>query len=478
MRQNLDHSYFKMVFNSSSDQYAAYTLKDRHRSRKSLMPFEALTLGNLPTFTHPENQIKVAIVGAGISGLGAAHMLSKTHNVTLFEAEGRLGGHARTKLAGKRGDQPVDTGFIVFNYANYPYMAALFEELEVPVVKSNMSFGASIDGGALEYALTSLDALFAQRRNAVNPAFLRMVRDILKFNKHALRVAQDESLTLGEFLDKMGTGPWFRDYYLLPLSGAIWSTPVEKIMDFPAYALIRFFENHALLNTTGQHQWYTVQGGSTQYVRRLENALLAQGVDMRLGAAVQSVRRAGGKAFIRPWGGEEEAFDHVIMATHSDDSLKMLADPSAQETAALGAVAYQPNDVVLHADESIMPKRKKTWASWVYTEDKNAMSDRIDLTYWMNSLQPIPHDDPHFVTLNTKRTIREELIYDQVTLRHPVYDLAALAAQKEIAAFNGAQNTWFCGAWMKNGFHEDGLSSAIDVVRKLRNNEQMKVAAE
>ncbi len=441
------------------------------------MPFEALTLGDLPAYPLQERPPKVAIIGGGISGLGAAHMLGKSHKVTIFEAEPRLGGHARTKMAGKNGDQPVDTGFIVFNYANYPYMAALFDQLGVPVVKSNMSFGASINGGELEYALTSLDALFAQRRNAVSPAFLGMVRDIFRFNKRAVRVAQDESLTLREFLSILGTGDWFRDYYLLPLSGAIWSTPTEKIMDFPAYAMIRFFENHALLNTTGQHQWYTVDGGSVQYVQRLENALNEMGVEIRLGAAVQSVRRAGGKVFVRPWGSEEEMFDHVILATHSDDSLRMLSDPTAQESRALGAIAYQPNDIVLHADESIMPRNRKTWASWIYSENKAARSDKIDLTYWMNSLQPIPKDDPHFVTLNTKRPIREDLIYDQVTLRHPVYDLAALAAQKDIAAFNGAQSTWFCGAWMKNGFHEDGLSSAVDVVRALRAQEQLEVSA-
>ena len=442
------------------------------------MPFEALSLGHLPVHYHEHTQSRVAVIGGGISGLGAAHMLGKTHSVTLFEAEKRLGGHARTRMAGKHGDQPVDTGFIVFNYANYPYLSALFDQLNVPVVKSNMSFGASFDGGRLEYALTSLDALFAQRRNALSPSFLRMVRDILHFNKHALRVAQDETLTIREFLDVLGTGDWFRDHYLLPFSGAIWSTPIDKIMDFPAYAMIRFFENHALLNTTGQHQWFTVKGGSVEYVRRVEASLLDMDVDIRLGAAVQSVRRYAGKVFIRTWGGEEEVFDQVIMATHSDDSLRILSDPSAEEQSALGAIAYQPNEIVLHADDSIMPKNRKTWASWVYCEDSVAKSDRIDLTYWMNSLQPIPKDDPHFVTLNSKRPIREELIYDTVTLRHPVYDLGALRAQKDVATFNGANNTWFCGAWMKNGFHEDGLSSAVDVVRALRSAELTAIAAE
>jgi predicted NAD/FAD-binding protein len=442
------------------------------------MPFEALTTGSAPRDFEKTNPLRIAVVGAGISGMGAAHMLSKEHHVTIFEAEKRLGGHARTRMAGKRGDQPVDTGFIVFNYANYPYLTALFDELNVPVVPSNMSFGASFGGGKLEYALTSLDALFAQRRNAMSPRFLGMVRDILKFNRNAVRLAENQSLSLGAFLDKLGTGDWFRDYYLLPFSGAIWSTPTEKIMEFPAHALIRFFENHALLNTNGQHQWFTVQGGSVQYVQRLEHALRAQQVDVRLGAPIKSVMRAGQQVLVHPQGGEPETFDHVIFATHSDDSLRLLGDASEQETRALGAIAYQPNDVVLHADTRMMPRNRKTWASWVYTEDAAVRSDRIDLTYWMNSLQPIPMDDPHFVTLNTKRTIREELIYDTVTLRHPVYDLAALAAQKEVARFNGAQNTWFCGAWMKNGFHEDGLSSAVDVVQRLREVTAHRLAAE
>lgn len=198
--------------------------------------------------------------------MGAAHRLAETHKVALFESGTGLGGHARTVTAGKNGDQPVDTGFIVFNYANYPHLAALFQELNVPVVKSDMSFGASIDGGRLEYALHSVDSIFAQRRNAVNPAFLRMVRDIVKFNKHAVRVAQDQSLTIAEFINVLRLGQYFRDYYLAPLSGAIWSTPTEKIMDFPAHAMVSFLDNHALLDYSGQHQWYTVQGGSTQYV--------------------------------------------------------------------------------------------------------------------------------------------------------------------------------------------------------------------
>lgn len=405
-------------------------------------------------------------------------MLADTNHVTLFEAEPRLGGHARTIMAGKRGDQPVDTGFIVFNYANYPHMAALFDRLDVPVVKSTMSFGASLKGGQLEYALTSLAALFAQKRNAVNPKFLGMVRDIMRFNARALDVAQDRSLTTGQFLEKLGTGDWFRDYYLLPLSGAIWSTPVDQIMEFPAHAMIQFFENHALLNVTGQHQWYTVQGGSIEYVRRLGDAMRAQGVTFRLGAPVAAVRRPGMGAEIKVKGGEWQHFDEVIFATHSDDSLRLIADPTVEERANLGAIAYQPNDIVLHADPSVMPRRKVVWSSWNYTEILGKQSDKIDLTYWMNSLQPIPQEDPHFVTLNSTRPIREDLIYDRVTLRHPVYDLAALAAQDRVRASNGTRNTWFCGAWMRHGFHEDGLASALDVVEALRRTDVALVAAQ
>ena len=439
------------------------------------MPFEAVSHGS-DDFNY--NKRRIAVIGAGISGMGAAHLLGDEYAVTLFEAGHRLGGHARTVTAGKRGDQPVDTGFIVFNHANYPHLAALFEELNVPVVPSNMSFGASIDGGRFEYALTSWNAIFAQRRNLVNPSFFRMLRDVVQFNKRALNIAQDKSLTISEFLEVLGCGSYFRDYYLSPLSGAIWSTPTEKIMDFPAHAMINFFENHALLGYSGQHQWFTVDGGSQAYVSRLEAAMRNKGVDIRLSAPTQAVRRTPLGVDVKTKGGEWETFDEVIFATHSDDTLAMLADPSPQEVAALGAIKYQPNDIVLHADESIMPKRRATWASWVYTEDRNSKSDRIDLTYWMNSLQPIPHDDPHFVTLNTKRTIREDLIYDQVTLRHPVYDLAALAAQEDVRAFNGQRNTWFCGAWMRHGFHEDGLASAVDVVRGIQGQSAFALAAE
>lgn len=430
------------------------------------MPFE--TTGPTPR--------RIAVVGGGISGMSAAHMLADSNAVVLFEAEGRLGGHARTVMAGKNGDQPVDTGFIVFNRVNYPHMVRLFEKLEVPVTESNMSFCASIDGGRIEYGLADLDTLFAQRKNLLNPRFLGMITDILRFNKHASKVAKP-GMVIRDLLAELGTGDYFRDYYITPFSGAIWSTPTKGILDFPADAMIRFFENHALMSTTGQHQWYTVQGGSIQYVTRLHQAMVRQGVDIRLSSPIAGIKRIEGGVLIRSHGDEWELFDEVVMATHSDISLKLLADPTPVEQAALSAIRYQPNEAVLHCDASLMPKSRKTWSSWAYVEPKGGPGERIDLTYWMNSLQPIPLTDPHFVTLNSNRAIREECIYDSVTFEHPVYDTAALAAQSTIRAANGMQNTWFCGAWMKNGFHEDGLSSAVDVVAAMGRRAARQVAA-
>ncbi len=422
------------------------------------MPFEQFT----PEHPAMGSGHRIAVIGGGISGMAAAYHLSQTHKVTLFEAEPRLGGHARTVMAGKNGDQPVDTGFIVYNRVNYPHLTRLFEELDVPVVNSDMSFAASIDGGRTEYGLRHARALFGQPGNLLKPGFLRMLRDLLRFNAEAARLADDDSVTLGEFLDTLGMGRWFRDYYITPISGAIWSTPKEEILAFPAQALIRFFRNHHLMQLSGQHQWLTVQGGSIEYVKRLQAALVARGVALRLGTPVESVARPAG--VVLRAGGEAHSFDEVVFATHSDDTLRMLSDPSDAEGKALGAVKYQPNNAVLHADESVMPKRRITWSSWNYVEHIGHKGGPIDLTYWMNSLQPIPETDPHFVTLNSRVQIDERLVYDRVTFRHPVYDLAALAAQKQIAGFNGMRGTWFCGAWMKNGFHEDGYASAMDVV--------------
>lgn len=432
----------------------------------------------MPFETSAAARKRIAVIGAGITGMGAAERLADAHNVVIFEAEPRLGGHARTIVAGKRGDQPVDTGFIVFNYATYPNLCALFERLEVPVAPSTMSFGASFRGGALEYGLQGAGAFFAQRRNLMNPAHWMMLRDIFRFNAGALEASRAPGLSIGDLIAKMQLGRAFRDYYLTPFSGAIWSMPVAQVLDFPAQALVTFFKQHGLLGYDEQHQWYTVQGGSVAYVSRLERSLRAKGGEIRIGAPVAAIRRLDQGVEVRAEGGVWELFDEVVIAAHSDEALRMLSDADDIERGDIGVIAYQPNDIILHADTSVMPRRRAVWSSWNYTEAKVKRAGQIDLTYWMNSLQPIPEEDPHFVTLNTTRPIRDELIYDQVTLRHPVYDLAAVAAQARVRAGNGRRNTWFCGAWMRHGFHEDGLASGLEVAEALCARAATPVAAE
>ncbi len=413
---------------------------------------------------------RIAVVGGGISGMAAAYYLSADHDVTLFEAEARLGGHARTVMAGINGDQPVDTGFIVFNYATYPYLTRLFRDLEVPVAKSDMSFGASIDGGRIEYGLTSLGSFAAQKRNLANPRYYGMVADIVKFGKHAEDMATAD-MSIGDLVATLGLGDWFRNYYLLPMAGAIWSTPVENIDQFPARSLVRFFRNHALLAGSGKHQWWTVQGGSIEYVRRLQAALAARGCDIRTGTPVTGLQRGPDHVKIRAGEVIWPDFDEVILASHSDQALAILGEAATPaERAALGAIRYQPNTAVLHRDPGQMPRRRACWASWSY----RSQNDRIGVTYWMNRLQNIPDHDPHFVTLNPTTDIPEEAIYDQVEFAHPVFDAAALRAQDQIRSLQGANRTWFAGAYNRHGFHEDGIASAMRIIRQINARPHLK----
>ncbi|MDV4146685.1 NAD(P)/FAD-dependent oxidoreductase [Shimia sp. FJ5] len=407
---------------------------------------------------------KIAIVGGGISGLAAAYLLAEKNDITLFEAEANLGGHARTVVAGRNGDQAVDTGFIVFNYANYPHLTAMFRDLDVPVEKSDMSFGATIDNGRVEYGLRSLSALVAQRRNLSRPGFYRMVRDIMRFNERAEASASSDDITIDELVAELRLGDWFRDYYLRPICGAIWSTGTDQIGQFPARTLVRFFRNHALMSTTGQHQWWTVSGGSREYVTRLSAHLASVGCDLRSATPVQSVLRSGGVVRVASERGVE-TFDDVIFACHSDQALRLLEAPTKDEKAILGAIQYQDNHAILHADEAQMPRAKGCWSSWVYKAESNQDASGIGVTYWMNRLQNIPESDPLFVTLNPLQSVREDRIYDQKTFRHPVFDRAALHAQSKIKTIQGENNTWFAGAYLRNGFHEDGFASAVRVAR-------------
>lgn len=413
---------------------------------------------------HPPRK-RIAVIGAGISGLSAAYFLAPHHQVTLFESAPRLGGHARTVLAGKSGEQAVDTGFIVFNYANYPHLTRLFHDLDVPVAKSDMSFGASIDNGRIEYGLNTLAAVIGQKRNLLRPQFYGMLRDILRFNARAEAAADDPAQTIGDLMDGLNLGDWFRRYYLMPVCGAIWSTPPDQILDFPAQSLVQFFRNHALLSHKNQHQWWTVDGGSIEYVKRLEARLSLLGVTLRKSTPIKSVFRHDAGCHLLPENAPPEEFDEVIFACHADQALRLIASPTVAEAQILGAMRFQDNQMVLHADSAQMPQRRACWSSWVYKADTARPQTAIGVTYWMNRLQNIPQSDPLFISLNPTRPVDPALIYDQTNFRHPVFDHAAIGAQRRLPEIQGADRFWFAGAYTRHGFHEDGIASAHRIAR-------------
>lgn len=419
------------------------------------MPFE-MAIG-------PERK-SIAVVGAGISGLGAAYALAGLHDVTVFEAESRFGGHARTVLAGRGRDIPVDTGFIVYNERNYPLLTALFRELDVPTKASDMSFAATFDGGRLEYGLRGLKALFAQRRNAIRLAYLAMLRDILKFNRQAEAALDQPELSLGDFLDRLGVGEAFRRWYILPFSGAIWSATPQEMLAFPAATFVRFFKNHGLLAATGQPAWRTVEGGSRAYVERIEAALRASGATLRPGAAVEAVL-PGHRPQLCVAGAAPQTFDAIVLACHSDQALGLLASPDKDQARILGALRYKANRAVLHDDPRMMPRRRACWSSWNYI----GAGDRsgIGVTYWMNRLQSLPTDQPLFVTLNPPADIPDDRIFDACAFAHPQFDRAAVAAQDELPGVQGRGGVYFAGAYARYGFHEDGLASGLDAARRL-----------
>ncbi|NNL89672.1 MAG: FAD-dependent oxidoreductase [Marinicaulis sp.] len=433
------------------------------------MPFEDVHM--------PAGDKSIAIIGGGISGLAAAYYLAPQARVTLFEAENRLGGHARTIMAGRRRETPVDTGFMVFNDQNYPLLNALFDNLDVPAKPTNMSFAVSLDGGKFEYGLHNPKRLFADPTNIMRPEFWGMLCDIIRFNRHAEDFIERQEMTLGETLDTMKLSRAFRERYLFPLAGAIWSTPVQKMLEFPAATLIRFFKNHSLLSATNNPRWRTVDGGSREYVARLEKRLREHGCDVRTGAPVEIVARAKAGVIVKTGGAEPENFDEVIFACHSDQALALLSDASPGENEILGAMRYRPNRVFLHSDERMMPRRKACWSAWNYLGAENDDAPNNSFTYWMNLLQGLPEDEEIFVSLNPVAPVREELIYDETVLSHPVFDLPALNAQKRLHEIQGIHNTWFCGAYARYGFHEDGINSAASVVNLINNKIALDVAA-
>lgn len=408
--------------------------------------------------------MKIAIIGAGISGMGAAYLLSPHHDITLYEKNNYIGGHSRTiDVKVKNQTTPVDTGFIVFNDWNYPNLFGLFKELEVPYRKSDMSFGVSIHNGWLEYGS---DGMFAQIRNWFRLSYYKMLWDIIRFNKKAESyIERDTNVTLGQCLDELNMGEWFRNYYLLAMGAAIWSCPIETVMKFPAKTYVRFFKNHGLLNLIKRPQWYSVDGGSREYVSRLTNAIKDR-VEFRLGA--HKVYRDGGKLTVEDVTGEKKIYDEVVFACHADEALQLIDNPTDSERDILGAFQYQDNQIIVHRDDSFMPKIKKCWASWVYlSEGKRDTKDVVSLTYWMNNLQNLICDDSVFVTLNPGRRPQEDTIMDEHVFSHPIFDEKAINAQSEISTIQGKDKLWFCGAYQRYGFHEDGLLSAVNIAKQM-----------
>ena len=415
--------------------------------------------------------MKIAIVGSGISGLTAAHHLHPEHEITLFEAGDHVGGHVHTHdvhLGGR--DYRIDTGFIVFNRHTYPSFVELLAELGVESQASDMSLSVSCGASGLEYNGTGLNALFAQRENLLRPGFWGMLRDILRFNREAPRLLQAEGdeIGLGDYLEQGGYGRMFRDYYLLPMGAAIWSTDPERMLGFPARFFVRFFQNHGLLSVNDRPTWRVVKGGSRTYVDRLVRPFADR---IRLKSPVERiVRREGGVVLYTAAGGDEP-FDAVFLACHSDQALALLAKPTSAEREVLSAIPYQPNEAVLHTDTRLLPKRHLAWAAWNYLMP-DGPGGRLALTYNMNLLQGLDAPETFCVTLNADGRIDPAKAIARMTYHHPLFTPEGTAAQDRHREIDGTRRTYYCGAWWRNGFHEDGLVSAMDALRHFRQDFQ------
>lgn len=412
----------------------------------------------------PVRHLRIAVVGAGVSGLSAAWLLGQRHHVTLFEAASRPGGHANTVQVD---GEAVDAGFVVYNEPNYPNLTALFAHLGVPTAASDMSFAVSLDDGQLEYSSRSLSGLLAQRRNLFRPRFWAMLRDLRRFysagSQDARRLA-DQAVDFGEYLNARGFCRAFREDHLLPQAAAIWSASLGDIQRFPAAALLRFFDNHGLMLPIRERPiWRTVAGGSQVYVERL---LADFSGKVLLNHAVRRIARSDEAVVVEDCFGVRRRFDHVVLAAHADQSLAMLEAPTAEERRLLGAIRYSRNHAVVHDDHRLMPNRRAAWASWNHV-GRRGRRDAASVTYWMNRLQPLGRPDPLFVTLNPDRSPEPERIFHAQTYEHPTFDAAALAAQRRLWSLQGERRTWYCGAYFGSGFHEDGLQAGLAVAEAL-----------
>ncbi|HCX68130.1 FAD-dependent oxidoreductase [Parvibaculum sp.] len=417
----------------------------------------------------PGPRLRIAVAGTGISGLAAAWLLAARHDVTVYEKNERPGGHSNTVVAPcPEGDVPVDTGFIVYNEANYPNLTAMFRYLGVETQESNMSFAASLETGGkrrFEYSGSGLNGIFADRRNIVSPRMWRMISEIVKLYRAAPELAHVEGLDrkpLGDFLREQGYSASLCDDHLLPMCAAIWSLPVERVEQFPALAFLRFFDNHGLMRLKGRPVWRTVAGGSREYVKKLAAPLEGR---IRYGAGIADVRRDAGGVTVTDETGASERYDHIVIGSHSDEALAMLGDADGDERRLLGAMPYQRNVAWLHSDESFMPQERRVWASWNYMG--GGAGSPVCVSYWMNRLQNLPTERQLFVTLNPSQEPAPGSVVTRIDYDHPVFDAGAFAAQRRLWQLQGKRRTWFCGAYFGSGFHEDGLQAGLAVAEEL-----------
>ena len=413
--------------------------------------------------------MKIAVIGAGVSGLVAARQLHARHDVTVFEAGDEPGGHARTIDVESGGRTfAVDTGFVVFNDRTYPEFLRILDDLRVPTQPSEMSFSVRCDRTGIEYSGASLNSVFAQRRNLLRPTFLRLVRDYLRFNRQAPALLEaDERLTLDDYLEGAGFSRAFRELYLVPMGSAIWSTDPGRFGRIPVRSFVRFFHNHGLLGIRGKPRWSAIAGGAREYVEALARPFRDR---IHTRATVTRVRREHDHVSVTVAGGGPVRFDQVVLATHSDQALRLLEDPSPEERAVLGAIDYQTNSVVLHTDASLLPRRRRAWAAWNYYIHRDG-GERVATTYNMNRLQPLDAPETFCVTLNQDERIDEAAVIARMTYHHPMLNRAAIAAQHRWNEVNGRRRTWYAGAYWRYGFHEDGVVSGLRVARAIEAGE-------
>ncbi|MEO6608692.1 MAG: FAD-dependent oxidoreductase [Aestuariivirga sp.] len=411
-------------------------------------------------------RLKIAVVGSGISGLGAAWLLAKSHDVSLFEAENHWGGHSFTFDAPQRAAKPVpvDCGFIVYNNQTYPNLSALFDYLDVPTAKSNMGFSVSIRDGAYEYSGAGLFSLMGSTRNLTSQSHWRMMHGLVKFFRLASSDFShiDESISLGEFATQHGLSKEFVDLHLLPVAGAIWSSAPHAMLAYPAKAFLKFFKNHGLLNYIDRPQWRTVQGGARNYVSRL---IADSQLSKHVNQAVTSISRTTAGIDLKTSAGQSLTFDHVVLATHADVALSLMARPLAIEHELLSPFTYSENQIVLHQDEKLMPKRRRHWSSWNYVAGQDASAGGI--TYWMNALQPLESSEQFFVSVNPASQPAAAKTKFETTFRHPIFTGNTAQAQKNLWDLQGKDRVWFCGAYFGSGFHEDGLQSGLALAEEL-----------